>query len=200
MNEIWRDIKGYEGLYQVSNLGRVKSLSRKYKHNMFGKKIIYKTSKERLLTININQGYAHVVLCKNGKCKQKLLHRLIAQSFIPNPENKPNINHIDGNGLNNNLDNLEWCTQKENIKHASDILNIFNNYQRYRDTRTKFVIQLNNETKEFMAIFNSAKETSILLDVPISTIRSSCRNSISKTAKYEYRYADVLYVKKGELK
>ena len=97
MEEIWKDIKGYEGLYQISNLGRVKSL------------ISSTPDKEKFISI-INgkkNGYCYAMLHKSGRNKNYLLHRLIAENFIPNIENKPNINHIDGNPLNNNIDNLE---------------------------------------------------------------------------------------------
>lgn len=102
MQEVWRDVVGYEGLYQVSNLGRVKSFHR-YKDGMIVKPAI--TSK----------GYCRVDLQKNSqKRKVSKVHRLVAQAFIPNPENKPEIDHIDGNKQNNRADNLRWCTHKEN--------------------------------------------------------------------------------------
>lgn len=97
MKEIWKEIKDYEGLYWVSNQGRVKN-----RHN-------------RILKPEIRTGYHSVGLCKNSKCKHYRIHRLVAQAFIPNPENKPIINHIDENKLNNTPSNLEWCTNQENI-------------------------------------------------------------------------------------
>lgn len=102
--EIWKDVIGYEGLYQVSNLGRVKS---------------FKFKNERLLggTINHN-GYRVVNLTKNGITKHKFVHRLVANAFIDNPQGKPFVNHIDSNPLNNMVSNLEWCTQSENVHHA----------------------------------------------------------------------------------
>jgi hypothetical protein len=115
MKEVWKDIVGYEGSYQISNKGRVKSL----------KRIIYrsdgvKQSYGGLLKTQYKskRGYMISSLCKNGKSQKSKIHRLIAIHFIPNPDNKPKINHIDGNKLNNNLDNLEWCTDMENSQHA----------------------------------------------------------------------------------
>ena len=102
--EIWKDIVGYEGLYRVSNLGRVKNT---ITHN-FLKNYLHKSGYVR---INIKK------LQKNNNCR---LHRLIARAFIPNPENKKTVNHIDGNKQNNSIENLEWLTQKENNKHARD--------------------------------------------------------------------------------
>lgn len=108
--EIWKDVKNYEGKYQVSNLGRVKSLLEKYRGGQYYGMI---------LKSHVNKkGYVYQQLRKDNKTFTHLLHRLVAEVFIPNPENKPNINHIDANTSNNNINNLEWCTQKENIQHC----------------------------------------------------------------------------------
>lgn len=105
MKEIWKDIKGYEGLYQISNFGRVKSLKRMMK-NRKCEEIIKKPS----IT---NKRYYKLPLCKYGKNKYFFIHRLVAQAFIPNFENKPTVDHIDRNKLNNNVSNLRWATYKE---------------------------------------------------------------------------------------
>lgn len=105
-NEIWKDIEGYGGLYQVSNLGNVKNIKRN----------IY-------LQPNLGDNYLRVNLCKKGKCKTKPIHRLVAIAFIPNLENKPYVDHIDGNKLNNNVKNLRWATEKENQLNQNTIKN-----------------------------------------------------------------------------
>ena len=100
MKEIWKDIKEYEGLYEVSNSGRVKSIR-------FGKERILKLGTDRY-------GYLYVILAKNNKQKTFRIHRLVAEAFIPNPDNLPMINHRDENKSNNNVENLEWCDNKYN--------------------------------------------------------------------------------------
>jgi hypothetical protein len=105
--ELWKDIRGYEGLYRVSNYGRIKSLGNDKKR------------KEKILTSFINGvGYVLIKLSKEGKQYNHRLHRLVAEAFIDNPLNKPEVNHIDGNKSNNNISNLEWSTRSENVQHS----------------------------------------------------------------------------------
>lgn len=105
---IWLDIKGYEGLYQVSQHGEIKSVARS------GVGLVDKIKAQ---TIN-NFGYKTVCLSKNNKVKRHLVHRIIATAFIPNDQDKPNINHINGNKQDNSICNLEWCSKSENVRHA----------------------------------------------------------------------------------
>lgn len=112
MIEIFKDIKEYENLYQISNFGNVKSLPKGDGNG----------NRERLLKfesiIRNHTTYYRVTLSKNGKTKRFLVHRLVAQHFLDNPYNKPMINHIDNNGTNNKINNLEWCTASENMQHS----------------------------------------------------------------------------------
>ena len=117
--EIWKDIKGYEGLYKISNLGRVKSLARKKKHIWGSTGKEYETTAyERILNPSDCKGYNTIGLTTNKKLRRFRVARLVAIHFIPNPENKPTVNHIKGNEKKNDrVDNLEWATHKEQAEH-----------------------------------------------------------------------------------
>ena len=109
MEEIWKDIKGYEGKYQVSNYGNVKSLN------------YHRTGKERLLKPTLQKkGYLYVSLCK--PLKKFKIHRLVAETFIPNPDNLPQVNHKDEDKTNNYVGNLEWCSLLYNINYGNGII------------------------------------------------------------------------------
>ena len=111
IKEIWKDIKGYEGLYQISNYGNLKSLPKLIFINRY--------TKIKILSDRIDgNGYKHVLLYKNKKSKSFKIHKLVTDHFIENKNNKKEINHKDGNKLNNYFQNLEWCTHSENIKHS----------------------------------------------------------------------------------
>ena len=102
MNEIWVDIKGYEGQYQVSNTGYVKSIKR-----------------NRILKTTNVKGYLQISLSDHGNIKKRLVHRLVAEAFIPNLDDLPYVNHKDENTMNNSVENLEWCTLMYNANYGS---------------------------------------------------------------------------------
>ena len=117
MDEEWRDIKGYEGYYQVSNLGRVKSLERVIAHPITGKTKL----KGAVLRLSSHSGgYKSIGLSLNGNVGRYYVHRLVAQAFLSSKENKTEVNHINGIKVDNRAINLEWCTRIENERHARD--------------------------------------------------------------------------------
>lgn len=163
----WRDIKGFEGIYQVSDTGLVKSLSRRVRLNCKHGSVVLK---EMLLSQRLDmKGYLRVYLNDNGKTKFVPIHRLVAQAFIPNPENKPQVNHIDGNKQNNNVKNLEWCTNSENQKHA---YRLGLNYVTGRAGRPKIsVIQKDLYSNKIINTFNSLKDAQRATGIQFTNIR-----------------------------
>lgn len=154
MEEEWRPVKGYEGLYEVSNMGRVKSLH-------YGKSRILKQ-------ITNTNGYMAVDLHKDGTRSPKRVHRLVATAFIPNPHNKPEVNHKDGNKKNNTVDNLEWCTSSYNTKHA------YRNGLVNKDEQKKGVIVYKRYGE-----YKSITEASEALGVALGSLSRAIRKSQS---------------------
>lgn len=170
MEEVWRDIKGYEGLYQVSNLGRVKKTT---------------LNEERLIHINKDSGgYQIVSLRKDGVSRMRLVHRLVAIAFIPNNENKPEVNHIDEVKTNNRVDNLNWMTHLENslygTRNKRSSANRFGNPKTGRQVIAKF---LNGEEK----IYGTIREASRQLGLRDTSIGIHCKNKkIFRGIYFEY--------------
>ena len=181
MQEIWKDVKGYEGLYQVSNLGNVRSLNHHVMNNG-----IMQLRKGKILKPNINSwGYLGILLYKDGKSKRFQVHRLVAIAFIKNHLNKKEVNHIDGNKLNNNASNLEWCTRSENMKH-SFLLGLEKPPMKGRcgklNSKSKPVIQY-DINGNYIREFESAGEASRFLK------NKSADRQISKCCNYKIKKA-----------
>ena len=171
MQEIWKDVKGYEGLYQVSNIGRIKSLPRKT-NNQYNNGLI------RKLVIR-NNGYYFINLYKNNKSKLFTVHRLVAIAFLCNPNNLPCVNHIDGNKLNNNVNNLEWCTYHENEIHAF--------LKKLKKPIYKKVNQYDMEGN-FIKTWNSIKEAQLFYKT--THIGECCRGVRNQTKNYIWKYVN----------
>ena len=176
MSEEWRDVVGYEGLYQVSSMGRVKSLERKVP-----KRNGERTVKERILKpITDRYGYLIVCLCAGGKQKMFKVHRLVYQAFHKNPENKLCVNHIDENKTNNAASNLEWSTYEENNNHGT-------HNERMAKTQSKPVGQYTRDG-ELVKVWASVSEAGRRAGFDRGTI-SSVANGKRKTHKgFIWRY------------
>ena len=166
MKEIWKDVEGYEGLYQVSNLGRVKRI----------------TTGRVLKPLKHSNGYLMVKLSKNSIVYTKTIHSLVAQAFIPNPENKPEINHIDENKTNNNVSNLEWMTRKENINHGTRT-------ERMSKTQSIPIITTNIKTGESKE-FYGARECARQLGLTHGNITSVLKGRYKQTGGYTFKYKE----------
>lgn len=168
MTEVWKDIPDYEGKYQVSNQGRVKRL--------------YGSGKERVMVGKTDKyGYRCVILSRNQHKKHCTVHRLVANAFIPNEENKPQVNHKDRNKQNNNADNLEWVTNSENVVHA---------FATGRSVHKRPVVQY-TKNMGFVAFWNSIREAGQALRISEHNICSCCNDKLPSAGGYIWRYGEV---------
>ncbi|QVU02042.1 HNH endonuclease family protein [Enterococcus phage vB_EfaS_785CS] len=169
MIEIWKDIEGYEGDYQVSNLGRVKS---------------FKYKSERILKPCVDKdGYRDVRLCKHNKPKHFKIHRLVAEAFIPNPENKPQVNHIDEDKVNNMVSNLEWVTPKENNNHGTRTERMMIS----QGTKIKAIDITSGECNEYPSMGECARR----LGLSQGNISNCLHGKLRQTGGYVFQYKEV---------
>ena len=168
--EIWKPIEGWKGLYQVSNMGRVKSLERIVRN---GKNCCRTVPEKILKTSKDKDGYLSVYLCKDNKKKWYFVHRLVAQAFISNPDNLAEVNHKDKIRTNNYVDNLEWCTTQYNVEYS----------------KSKAIIGI-NKISGLILEFPSAREASRQTDINNGNICSCLKGKIKSAGGYVWFYAD----------
>lgn len=178
MKEIWKDIKGYEGLYQVSNLGNVRSVDRVVNYKDGRKRLwkgrILKPKKDRY-------GYLLCDLCKKSKVKTITIHRLVAETFLPNPNNLPEINHKDENKDNNCVSNLEFCSHLYNMRFGTAI-------QRRVEKVSKPVLQIDLETNKIIDGYPSANEAARKLKIDQGGISYCCRGKYKTYKGFKWQY------------
>ena len=179
--EIWKDILGYEGLYQISNLGRVKSLTR----TKSGKYGSIRPVKERILKpTKDNKGYFLVHLYNNSSGKTLMVHRIVASAFIPNPQGLPQVNHKDENKANNCVDNLEYCTPEYN-----------SNYGTRNKKVSKSLINNSKRSKSVLCvetgvIYSSTKEVQRQLGYSGGHISKCCNGRLKTAYGYHWQYVE----------
>jgi hypothetical protein len=187
MTEQWKAIEGYEGLYEVSNLGNVRSLDRTIRHSD-GKVTNFKG---QVLKYGVHyKGYLVVYLTKNSKKKSVKIHRLVATAFIPNPDNLPHVNHKDENKTNNHVSNLEWCSNKYNVLYGTGIQRGLETASKNKTkTRRKAVEGIHMETGEKL-FYACTMEAQRQGGFNASQIIKCCNGQSKHHRKYVWTYID----------
>lgn len=178
MSEVWKPVVGYEGYYEVSSLGRIRSVKRTVK-GIDGKN--YRLNSAIKRQFDNGKGYYYVSLCVNGVQKPMVVHRLVAKAFLPNPDNLPEVNHKDENPLNNRADNLEWCTRQYNQRYGT-------HDERVARAAWKPVVGIDNDGNEFY--FASVKEAAKAIGKTICQISSCCNGKRKTSGGLRWRYAE----------
>lgn len=172
----YKTIKGYEN-YLIGNNGEV--YNKKTQHS------------KRATSNHSGKGYLYVDLYNLNKRKRIYIHRLVAEYFIPNPNNKPYINHKDGNSRNNNVDNLEWCTPLENVIHASKVIGTMQQYKKANEKRKKAVNMIDRFTGGLVATFSSIREAARTMGISASNITACLKGKQKYTKDYSWQYIEV---------
>lgn len=172
LNEEWKPVKAYEGLYEVSTLGRVRSVERNVNLCRMGT-IVNRHLKACLLKPNVMKiGYVSVRLSKNGKANLHCVHRLVAEAFIPNPNGFRYINHKDEDKKNNNVSNLEWCTQEHNSNWGTALLKSMSKNRNRKDLSIK--VAMTDKDGKVIRKFESMNDASRIMHIHSAVVSASC--------------------------
>lgn len=193
MQEIWKDIPNFENIYQISNYGQVKALEKTVWTGKY-----FKHYPEKILKPTVDKdGYLCITLHNAGKIKGYRIHRLVAEAFIPNPENKPQVNHINGNKQKNTVTNLEWVSSKENIQHAYKI-NLMNQTGKNNAMFGKYgkdnpnsipVYQIDTKSKQIIKEWDSITNAAKFLNIKCGGhIGDVCKGKRKSAYGYIWRY------------
>ena len=188
-NEIWKDVVGYEGLYQVSNLGRVRSVDR-IVNGRWGNNFV----KGLILKPYTVKGYKQVHLSKNNKKTHYKIHRLVAETFIPNPYKLPQVNHKDEDKTNNCVENLEFCTQSYNNNYGTRLKRISEKNKismkgKFNNSRSKSVLQYTLDGN-FVKEYPSAREAERINNIDFSAISKCCRGVYKSAGGYIWKFKE----------
>lgn len=168
-DEIWKPIKGYEGLYEISNQGRVKSLKRN-------------TARTKILKLHDTKRYLQIELSKNGITEYKSVHRLVAEAFVPNPNNLPEVNHKDENKKNNFVGNLEWISRHDNLLYGTRIKRI--------SEKKRTAVNAFDKNGNLIASYKSIKEAAEKNKLAPINISRCCREIYKSSGGLIWRFAD----------
>lgn len=172
MNEKWKDVIGYEGLYQVSNMGRIRN------------------SKGKIRKTFISEfGYERITLTKNRKQEKFQVHRLVAQAFIRLENDNEQVNHIDGDKLNNKVNNLEWCSASENVQHAFKI-GLHKAYTGYREMPNEKMVKKLTKDGKVICKYRTAGEAGRENNIESTNIRAVCRGKRKTAGGYKWEYVE----------
>lgn len=181
-NEIWKDIEGYEGLYQVSSLGRIKSFDRIIKYKIKNKIITYLKKGRIMKPHNNGRDYLNIQF-KDGNIRKHLyIHIIVAKAFIPNPYNLEQVNHKNFNKTDNRVENLEWCTQAYNNTYGTRI-------QRVKEKMSKPVYQYSLDGK-FIKKYNSLQEASKINKCSMGNISQCCLGNYKQSHGFIWKYSE----------
>lgn len=186
MLEEWRDVVGLEGLYQVSNLGNVKSLDRTITQTSANGIEYTRLMKGKMLSLNKTNGHGYpIVSLGNGVqgLKNYYIHRLVAEAFIPNPENLPQVNHIDEDKTNNTLENLEWCTHSYNNTYGTKIERGIESYRKNCLSDEEFIKSLSERAKKYFSTHVSVRAIGVEYDGMLFQSITECAKYIGINSK-----------------